>query len=470
MYRAPEWRGCFNVISFLMNTKVIKALLSLFILLAAVAAADADELLVDFTNLDGNPFEVGTLTESRTFRIAESVEITLPQGSTFKSGYLAVPKGSEIVIEPVDMRIITVAKWSFTAANYGKFARMRAVTLSETENTGTVNSTYNGGARTLSYTVSSTQELRAKSLAITLEAAPLRSPQPVGGVAAFTSSAVVRWYPVEGATGYRVYLADESLFDETFDDTNYMGGNDGILAGRGTGLSFPQRLSDFGWEQAGTVSTDSCLRVGSSSSLGWVRMPPLPITSPVVLFCRAVAVGGDEECMTLTLNGQTEDVAVRSDRFTVVTRRVAPNSDGELTATFAKYAMADRMFLDDVKVFADRGSFRYIEVTSPSASSLTIDGLMPGRSYSCFLLALGDGITTYDSQCSATLTFTTPRPSKGDINGDGSVDSSDVSALLEMVLAGGIDASVTVVDFNDDGQVDSSDVSALLEVVLSGSN
>lgn len=58
----------------------------------------------------------------------------------------------------------------------------------------------------------------------------------------------------------------------------------------------------------------------------------------------------------------------------------------------------------------------------------------------------------------------------GDINGDGSIDSSDVSVLLEMVLDGGsLDADkIYAADVNSDGNVDSSDVSALLEIVLSG--
>ena len=58
---------------------------------------------------------------------------------------------------------------------------------------------------------------------------------------------------------------------------------------------------------------------------------------------------------------------------------------------------------------------------------------------------------------------------KGDINGDESVDGNDVSALLEMVLAGGVtDEQKAVADVNGDGSVDGNDVSALLEMVLAG--
>ena len=54
----------------------------------------------------------------------------------------------------------------------------------------------------------------------------------------------------------------------------------------------------------------------------------------------------------------------------------------------------------------------------------------------------------------------------GDLNGDNSVDSSDVSILLEMVLAGGV--VPIAADINEDGALDSSDVAILLEMVLAG--
>ena len=58
---------------------------------------------------------------------------------------------------------------------------------------------------------------------------------------------------------------------------------------------------------------------------------------------------------------------------------------------------------------------------------------------------------------------------KGDINGDESIDGNDVSALLEMVLAGGVTvAQKAVADVRGDGAVDGNDVSALLEMVLAG--
>ncbi len=56
----------------------------------------------------------------------------------------------------------------------------------------------------------------------------------------------------------------------------------------------------------------------------------------------------------------------------------------------------------------------------------------------------------------------------GDLNGDKDVDSSDVSILLEIVLAGGItDEQKAKADINGDGGIDSSDIAIVLAKILS---
>ncbi len=57
---------------------------------------------------------------------------------------------------------------------------------------------------------------------------------------------------------------------------------------------------------------------------------------------------------------------------------------------------------------------------------------------------------------------------RGDVNGDGSVNISDVTSLINGLLGGGIDASYAVADVNADGMVNISDVTALINHLLSG--
>ena len=58
----------------------------------------------------------------------------------------------------------------------------------------------------------------------------------------------------------------------------------------------------------------------------------------------------------------------------------------------------------------------------------------------------------------------------GDLDGSGTLDGSDVSAMLEIVLSGGTltPEQIAAADIDGNGTLDGSDVSAILEIVLSG--
>ena len=60
-----------------------------------------------------------------------------------------------------------------------------------------------------------------------------------------------------------------------------------------------------------------------------------------------------------------------------------------------------------------------------------------------------------------------PAAIRGDVNGDGSVDISDVTALIDLLLGNG-PISNPVADCNQDGSIDISDVTALIDYLLNG--
>ena len=63
--------------------------------------------------------------------------------------------------------------------------------------------------------------------------------------------------------------------------------------------------------------------------------------------------------------------------------------------------------------------------------------------------------------------YFTKKPDRGDVNGDGNVEISDVTALIDLLLGGGT-ISNPVADCNQDGSVNISDVTALINYLLSG--
>ena len=109
------------------------------------------------------------------------------------------------------------------------------------------------------------------------------------------------------------------------------------------------------------------------------------------------------------------------------------------------------------------------EVTSP----YTITGLQPNTDYEVQVQGVVNpevDPTVATTEWTTLVKFTTLDVTKGDLTGDGTIDGSDVSALLEIVLSGGeiTPLQLAAGDLTGDGVIDGSDVSALLEIVLSG--
>ena len=83
-----------------------------------------------------------------------------------------------------------------------------------------------------------------------------------------------------------------------------------------------------------------------------------------------------------------------------------------------------------------------------------------------FTTVAGVEIPFVDETCTVTLPATMP---KGDVNGDSSVNISDVTALIDYLLtsnASGINLSGA--DCNQDGSINISDVTKLIDYLLSG--
>ncbi len=64
--------------------------------------------------------------------------------------------------------------------------------------------------------------------------------------------------------------------------------------------------------------------------------------------------------------------------------------------------------------------------------------------------------------------YFTKKPDRGDVNGDGNVDISDVTALIDLLLGGGT-ISNPAADCNQDSSVNIADVTALIDYLLGGS-
>ncbi len=67
--------------------------------------------------------------------------------------------------------------------------------------------------------------------------------------------------------------------------------------------------------------------------------------------------------------------------------------------------------------------------------------------------------------CMLQVEFSSRATAVGDVNGDGKVNVSDVTALINMIL-GVIPKDMERADVNGDGKINVSDVTALVNIIL----
>jgi hypothetical protein len=64
-----------------------------------------------------------------------------------------------------------------------------------------------------------------------------------------------------------------------------------------------------------------------------------------------------------------------------------------------------------------------------------------------------------------SFTYKATRPERGDVNGDGNINVTDVTTLVNMIL-GVVPTDMVTADVNGDGKINVSDVTALINIIL----
>lgn len=313
-----------------------------------------------------------------------------------------------------------------------------------------------------------------------------------------TNGFVAHWSAIDNADHYLLEVTETVVteqegsteptlvFSENFDQCKGQGGNDGKWSGISNSTD-PTTTSGT-WVFSNARAGSACVSVGTGKSGGSVTTPEITdFPSAGQLTFRAGLWEND--------TNNTIEVIIRSTdaNNTVVADTVISLAKGtfethtvpfETAITAAKIVFQsvndskNRFMLDDVMLYK-AGTPTGIE-TVTTYETTTFDNIkathyqvdaQPSTHYSYRVKSvLASGV---QSDWSNVIEVDTPDVDVvvvGDINNDGAIDGSDVSALLEIVLNGGeiTDEQLTAGDMNADGAIDGSDVSALLEIVLSG--
>ena len=172
------------------------------------------------------------------------------------------------------------------------------------------------------------------------------------------------------------------------------------------------------------------------------------------------------------------------DEFIMLQDNIVPGDDSEdieidLSAyegmghiAFRHYDSHDQfaIYIDDIEVIVPDAQEvpDWIVVEGLDATNYTIDGLTPETEYEVQVQAVGHfGTSDWTESTLFTTQEFVPEVMRGDVNRDGNVNISDVTALIDMLLTGDNSYSLAA-DCNRSGNIDISDVTTLIDYLLSG--
>ena len=432
--------------------------------------------------VSATPDELRFESEPGTTPARQSVNITVDNA----------PAGSELIVE-------ALGDYSVSATADGE--AVQSLTLSPLSTTIYVEAmpqneadSYPGAVEITLGNVATTVSL---SHVVTEPAEEAVAPDALEATSVMSDSFVARWTAVESAHHYELEVTEATvteqpasteptqIFVEGFDLCAGQGGNDGNWSGISNNAS-PTASTD-GWTFSNAKAGSACVSVGTGKSGGTVVTPEISdFPAEGFLTFRAGAWANDtNNTIQVTIRSTDGNGTVVADTVVTLAKGAFETHTVPFTATIAAAKVSfvsvndskNRFMLDDVELYKAGEASGTESVTSYTSATYTdITGTsyrVPAKPLTAYsyrvrsVLASGTA-----SEWSDSIDLTTPAAdaaSRGDVNTDGAVDGNDVSALLEMVLAGGVDdEQKAVADVNADGNVDGNDVSALLEMVLAG--
>ena len=129
------------------------------------------------------------------------------------------------------------------------------------------------------------------------------------------------------------------------------------------------------------------------------------------------------------------------------------------------------MLIALVAIFASAETYNYLKFTKTNGSTVTysVEGLKLTYDNTNVTINNVEGTATIALAEVQDMYFSneaTPASLRGDVNGDGNVNTADVSALINYLLTQSGDIDLTAADADLDGNVTVGDVSAIIRYML----
>ena len=244
------------------------------------------------------------------------------------------------------------------------------------------------------------------------------------------------------------------------------------------------------WRTAGaTYNESTALRLGSGKATGSVTSPAIDLSASAgvtTVMAKAASYGTDTsvEMKISVLNAEgntleTKAVTLKKDAatYTVVLQGAA---EGVNKVKIENLASKKRVLLTNVKVYAgdasnaqsaprkvavETGDSVQREITGITDAFYTVKNLAKNGTFKYQVKAVYTDGTESDYSDAVEVVLKDAEHKLGDLNADGAIDVSDVTALINKIL-GTADLPLERCDLNGDGEVNVTDVTTLINMIL----
>ena len=281
------------------------------------------------------------------------------------------------------------------------------------------------------------------------------------------NSFLANWNLCEGADSYilRVVPKNYDILTESFAKFTKAGSQD-------IGASLDNYMDNTGWTGSKLYENIGGVRFGTGSSVGTLTSPDLTLTeNKVTVTFKAKAFNNDTNCnFKVSCGNASETVTLPNnieDTYTVV---LDCNAGAGQKIKFETVASGKRVILTSIHVIDGVHASKSIDIdgvtfTGITTSSYKVTDLDPATTYLYDVKAVFGAKQSKWSNLISVTTLAGGVP--GDVDGDGEVTASDVTALYSFLLSGD-DSSIVNGDQDGDGEITASDVTYVYSILLGG--
>ena len=278
------------------------------------------------------------------------------------------------------------------------------------------------------------------------------------------SSFLANWNLCEGADSYilRVVPKNYDILTEGFTKCTKAGSVD-------IGNNLDNYMDNAGWTGSKLYENIGGVRFGTGSSVGTLTSPDLTLTdNKVTVTFKAKAFNKDTNCgFKVSCGNASETVTLADNNEETYTVVLDCNAGAGQKIKFETVANGKRVILTSIHVIDGEHAGKSIDIdgvtfTGITTSSYKVTDLDPATTYLYDVKAV---FGAKQSKWSNLISVTTLSGIIGDVNGDGEVNSSDITALYTFLLTGDM-SDIVNGDQDGDGEINAHDITVVYEIML----